>query len=692
MRCSPIHSPCLFLLSVVCLPSLAQAALSGSDVTASEQQVSELTEPAIETVVVTSGYSEGLWQQAVGAVAVLDTRRQTPGMGQDSAELLAGFAGVQADSRSNFAQDTRLSIRGFGARSAFGVRGISLRVDGVPLTMPDGQSQTSSLLLDSIDRVEVQRGPLASLYGNGAGGSIAFYSASPEVSETSLSAAAGSARERRYQLQTSWVGEQHAARVIARTFSADGSRQHSSAEREQLAAQWYYQGEEGLIVVARLDLSRDPLSQDPQGITYEQWQEDPSQVHLVATLFDPRKSSRHRQVSVSANKPHSWGRWQSSVWFGDRQVEQFLSFAGDAVDSGGAVIDLQRQFAGGNAIAERDFGAWQGLLGAELGVMSDARRGFINDYGLRGELQRDEDNTVSNSDLFAGVTWSATERLRLRGGGRVSRVSFDVKDYYFTEGNPDDSGELTFTEPSYFAGVSYGEKHWRLFGNLGAGFGAPTLTELAYRPEGSGFNQDLVPARNRQAELGWRVQKPRWQSSLVAFMVRTRNELVVDQSTGGRTTYRNGADTERQGLEWMLDTELSSSVDWRLGATWLNAEYTAGPYANHAIPGVARTNIYSQWEWQPLGDRLKIAVVGRFRSGVMTSDDNDERVPSAMTWDLALTSPWEAPRWRGEWWVKCSNLLDDDIVGSVIVNQSRGRTIEPAPGRQFSVGLTLTRR
>lgn len=113
----------------------------------------------IETVLVTTAYHSGRWRDAVGAVDTLAMERQLPGLRHDSAELLAGFAGVQADSRSNYAQDTRLSIRGFGARSAFGVRGLNLRMDDIPLTMPDGQSQTSSLLLNDVARVEVVRGP-----------------------------------------------------------------------------------------------------------------------------------------------------------------------------------------------------------------------------------------------------------------------------------------------------------------------------------------------------------------------------------------------------------------------------------------------------------------------------------------------------------------------------------------------------
>ncbi|MDO3386516.1 TonB-dependent receptor [Gilvimarinus sp. SDUM040013] len=649
-------------------------------------------EPDIETVVVTTAFHSGRWKEAVGAVSVLDAERQMPGLRQDSAELLAGFAGVQADSRSNFAQDTRISLRGFGARSAFGVRGINLRVDGVPLTMPDGQSQTSSLLLDSVASVEVLRGPVASLYGNAAGGTIAFNSVAPEFTATSFGIAAGSARQRRYQLQSDWAGAQHSARVIARQFSTEGFREHSSAKRQQLAAQWYFQGDSGLDVRARFDASRDPLTEDPQGITYEQWIEDPQQVHPVAKIFDPRKSIEHQQMSLSASKAQTWGQWQASGWLGTRDVAQFLSFPGDDLNSGGAVIDLDRQFAGVTASAQRSVGSLDWLLGGEFGFMRDDRKGFVNNRGGRGELKRDEVDEVANSDVFTGLTWRIAPPWTVRTGARFSRVSFDVMDNFVTEVNPDDSSQLSFSEPSYFAGVNYEVGQSSLFGNIGSGFETPTLTELAYRNEGTGFNDALVPARNRQLELGWRLASDNWQNSVVMFVIRTLDELVVDQSEGGRTTYRNGAETERQGIEWMLDGAISAQLDWRLSATWLEAEYSKGPYAGNQIPGVARENLYSQWDWKPWGDDVKVSISGYYRSGVMTSDDNSERVPSALTWDVAVSSGWQLGRWGVELWAKCANLTDKSVVGSVIVNQSRGRTIEPAPGRQFNLGVAVTQQ
>lgn len=480
--------------------------------------------------------------------------------------------------------------------------------------------------------------------------------------------------------------------MIASEFSGDGFREYSSAERQQLAGQWYLQSESGLDIRSRIDLSRDPLTQDPQGITLEQWQQDPEQVHPVAAIFKPRKSIDHKQWSLSAGKDESWGRWQGAAWLGEREINQFLSFPGDDLYSGGAVIDLDRQFAGISAKIERQFGALEWLVGTELGQMRDDRRGYVNNRGEQGELKRDEIGTVTNTDIFTSITWPVTDAWLVRAGSRFSRVDFEVEDHFINTVNPDDSGQLLYQEPSYFAGVSYGAERWSLFANLGSGFEAPTLTELAYRNSGTGLNRDLVAARNQQAELGWRLDGVRWQSSLVAFVVHSDDELVVDQSDGGRTTYRNAAQTERAGFEWSFDTEVMPGLDWRLAASWLDAEYSAGPYAGNQLPGVASENAYSQWDWQPWGEGISVSLTSRYRSGVMTTDDNSERVPSAILWDAALQTDWQRAAWRMDIWLKYANLADKHTVGSVIVNQSRGRTIEPAPGRQFDLGVRLSRQ
>ena len=112
---------------------------------------------------------------AIDVIDASDIQRAQPRI--NLSESLQRVPGVVARDRQNFAQDLQISIRGFGARSTFGVRGVRLYTDGIPATMPDGQGQVSHFALDAAQRIEVLRGPFSALYGNSSGGVIALYSA-----------------------------------------------------------------------------------------------------------------------------------------------------------------------------------------------------------------------------------------------------------------------------------------------------------------------------------------------------------------------------------------------------------------------------------------------------------------------------------------------------------------------------------
>lgn len=626
------------------------------------------------------------WGLATGAADVVSVEEQLPGLRFDVAEIFAGLPGVQADSRSNFAQDTRLTLRGFGARSAFGVRGIDIRLDDIPLAMPDGQSQTSVLMTDTLDAVEVLRGPMAVLYGNGAGGVIALHPAIPRDSAVTLGLGGGPDGQRRYRLRGEVAAGDHAARLQVSQFEADGFRDHAAASREQLGLEWFYQPV-GWEVRARLDISRDPDSADPQGLTPAQWREDPTQTHPAAERFDTRKTVDHRQVSVRARRLLEAGHWQVAAWAGERDIQQKLAFPGGDITSGGGIIVLDKTFAGTQAQLTREFGPLALTLGVELEQMRDAREGYVNDFGLRGDQRRDETGRVESLDTFGGLQWTLSDHWQLQAGARYNRLQMEVEDHFVVPGNPDDSGELSFSEPTYALGVNYGRGAWHWFASAGRGFETPTLTELAYRPEGTGLNP-LEASDNRQLETGWRWQGEQLTASLALYAIETRNELVVNTSEGGRTTYRNAAETERRGAEWMSLWQPLDHWRWRLGGNLLDARYSAGPDDGKRLPGVAKTSLYSQWEWLPLaGEQLQLQLAAHYRSRMATGDDNSDFAPAATLWSLAVSSE---QRWGGsriDLWARLANLTDRRAVGAVIVNQAGGRTLEPLPGRELHLGL-----
>lgn len=651
--------------------------------------------PALETLVVTGERSA-----LVAGAQQLDIDQQQPGTRADSAELLRGLTGVQADSRSNYAQDTRITLRGFGARSAFGVRGLELQVDGIPLTTPDGQGQFSGALLDGVSQVQALTGPVAALYGNAAGGVISLKSAAPTQNHVSIGS---SADEEGLSRQTA-LGEYRSgdigARLQATQLDADGNRPHASAERDQLGAQLYYNFDNGIEAQYRFDKEDAPLLQDPLGLTEAQWLADPYQLNSSADFFNTRKSIHHQQHALSVRQQTGDQRWQLAAWTGERDIQQYLAQRGDAPANSGGVVDLSRDFSGANGNYTWDFAlanhAASFTLGGEWARMEDTRKGYINNAGVAGDLRRDELDTGENRDAYAIVQWQASERWDWLLGVRHSDLEFSVDDHYVIPNkNTDDSGERNFSQTAEAISTRYQlDQRWSLQAAAGKGFETPTLTEMAYTNGDKGFNKSLNASDNRQRQLGVDYKNAGLTLGVTAFAISSRNELVVDQSVNGRTTYRNATGTERKGVEFNGLWQINQALDARLAITSLDATYDGGPYDGLQLPGVARLNQYAQINWSPLNNTLLLlSLSGTHRSEVATHDSNAIKAPDYTILDLAASGTVELlASLDMRWWLKLANATDKTYVGSVIVNQSNNRAFEPASQRNLAGGLSLDLR
>lgn len=658
----------------------------------------------IERIIVTATRTEQPWLASPASIDKINVTEQLPGMRSDMAEILAGIAGVQIDSRYNFAQDTRIILRGFGARAAFGVRGVVMRLDGVPLSMPDGQAQTSSVFIDEPSQVEVLRGPIAAVYGNAAGSIINLQSQPAANSYLALSHAIGANARQRSSLDAAMVQDTFSVSGHYARFRTDGDREYASAERDQYALRGTYLLANNIELIARVDDNHAPLLQDPGSLTPMQWAENSSQTFSGAARFNTRKSIRHRQQSLTIQQQLAHYDWQVATWHGLREIEQYLPFRADDITSSGAVIDLARNFYGVhgqfNWRPQVFTGRWQLSLGTDIERQKDTRQGFINNFGTAGELRRDETGRVAKNDLYTLSTLAVTDKLSWLAGFRLSNLVFDVKDRYIVAGiNPDDSGQTRYSETAWTSGLNYQlTKQWALFTAVGHGFETPTLTELAYRNQGTGLNPDLGPAKVMQYEAGikWLSADANGQAQLSLFRVDSDNEIVVDQSIDGRATYRNAAQTERQGVELSWRYQLHPAIQLRAAATLMKARYRDeelnGSLNGLRIPGIADSDVFMQAHYRPWhNDKLRASIVAQYRSRVATSDSNDEFSPSYRLWHASLDAKQTRANWYFSQWLRLDNIMDKDYVGSVVVNQSNGRSFEPAPGRQLSLGFAVER-
>jgi iron complex outermembrane receptor protein len=648
------------------------------------------------------------------SVVALDDDRPRPGT--SVGEALAGLPGVAARERQNYAQDTQLSVRGFGARAGFGVRGVRLYADGIPATLPDGQGQLAHFALAAAERVELLRGPFSALHGHSSGGVLQLWSAP-----------GGPPRETRAQwllgAHDTWLaavrlrdgGERAGYHLAASRFDTGGFRAHGAARRDSVNLVGHLQyAERGRLewVVNRFDA---PRAQDPLGLTRAQARADPRQATAAASLFDTRKSVRQAQGGI--NLEQGLGASQTLRLAGyrsERVVQQFLAVpvaAQASPLSAGGVIDLDGTASGADLRW-----SWQGELagaaaeliaGLERQQQRQRRRGFENflgaQLGVRGALRRDEANDVDQHDQYLQGWWQPAPRWTVLAGARRSRLAFRARDAYVRAGNPDDSGGVRYGRTTPVAGLSFAPTaDLRLYASAGRGFETPTFNELGYRADGgAGLAFDLRPAASRNLELG-----TKWRNAAGAtleaawFRAATDDELAVARNVGGRASFRNVGRTRREGFELAWHAPLAARWTLDLSYTRLDARFHDGfalctsagcsspnvtVPAGTRLPGTARDQAFARLAWQPGAWQLGAELVA---SGPVTVNDvGSERAPGHVLLHLEAARRWRSA--HGAWRVfgRIENALDRDWIGSVIVNEGNARYYEPGPGRSLMLGL-----
>ncbi len=632
---------------------------------------------------------------AVSSVAIRDA-----GLGVNLSDSLGAVPGLLARDRQNYAQDTQISVRGFGARSTFGIRGVRLYVDGIPATQPDGQGQVSHFNLATAQRVEILRGPFSALYGNSSGGVIQLFTADG-AGEPSLNGGVALGSFSTHRVNVGSEGEVGSWRYNFgyMDFGTDGARGHSAATRESMQLKVGAKLADNHQLTLLYNDFDAPDAQDPLGLTSAQFNADPWQAAPVSLQFNTRKSASQRQGGVlydwqlsDAQQLHLMG------YTGRRTVLQYLSIpAGPQANPAhsGGVVDLGTRYEGGEMRWSGDLYPLQLVAGLTYDGLSQRRRGFENfigsTLGVRGALRRDELNKVHAFDQYAQAALRLTPSWSAQLGIRHSEVQFKSDDDYVRAGNADDSGSADYSATTPVASLLWRPRSdLSLYGAFGRGFETPTFAELAYRSDGAGLNFALDPARTRHFELGTKWQSATAHAELALFRADTRDELVVASSSGGRSVYANAGRTRREGVE--LGAGFAFASRWQSGLTytWLQATVREGEGAlvsGNRIPGVPHSALAATLNWTE--GSWQAELQGSYLSRVMVNDANAESAPPYALFNLTLSHRWQQPSSQVQVFLRVDNLLDRRYVGSVIVNDANGRFYESGAGRALLLGLRL---
>lgn len=621
-------------------------------------------------------------------------------------ESLRRVPGINVQNRQDYAQGVRITSRGFGSQTAFGTRNVKILIDGIPATQPDGTGDSEVIDLGDVSRIEVLSGPFSVLYGNAAGGVLQVFSkngpAQPTVGGGILAASYGSWRADANYGGTAKFGADGSFNYMmdASDFYSGGYRDHSSARRQQFYGKYRIQVDPDTSYTILIDGLNEPQSLDPGGLTAAQYHADPRQAGNGADAFDTRKTLRHFQVGlVYRHRIDANNSIQVSLYEATHDVLQYLPFTGSFAASGGGVVDLARKSGGiGARWTHKDHIATipvTAIAGVDFGYEDQHRKGYVNDYGTIGALRRNEQDIARNLAEYLQLNADLTKRLLLDVGLRHSQERYSVQDLFVTPTLTNDSGSVSYSHTSLVAGATYRlTPTTNLFADYGDGFETPTLDQLAYLPNGAaGFNSALRPSTSANYEAGIKsLLGSRTYLKLAVFHIHTSDQIVVSSSNNGRTAYDNAGSTARNGVDASIDSFLPHHVELYGSYTLLDATFKNGAIAGDFLPGVPRQQLYGEADWHDPASGFYTSLNGSWQSRMYVDNQNSAYAPGYFTAGIAGGFRQKLGPLGFNEFLRVSNILNRTYVGAVVIAANNGQYYEPAPGRNFVVGMTAKYR
>jgi iron complex outermembrane receptor protein len=628
---------------------------------------------------------------AVSAMQGEEIHRGRPAVKLNDA--LVRVPGVFVQNEQNYAQDLRVSIRGFGARSAFGIRGIQIQVDGLPYTLPDGQSAFDSIDPNIIQQLEVMRGPASALYGNAAGGVISITtedgSLSPSLDARAVIGEFGFSESLlkgggQYERINTFAALSHV--------KIDGFRDHSQAESSRFYGKLRYDLDDVADITLIMNGMHTPEAYDPGGLTLAQAEANPEQAGSLNLNYDTREVLDDGRIALMYRREVVAGQHLEVAAFGGRRdLENAIPFT---------YIDLEREILGGRIQYDLS-GTLLALdhrlvFGLDLQHQADDRLNYTNVGGEAGnELLLDQDESVTALGLYLQEEVEPMPGLSVLLGGRYDNVQFEIDDHFAMDG--DDSGSRTFDQFTGRWGVTYALRpHVRTYAAIAQSFETPTTTEVVNRPEGGGgINPDIEPQTAINYEIGMKSRfSPRSNLEVALFFIQLDDELIAFRDVTDRVFYRNAGESQRIGAEIGFDHRFARSWQWHLAYTYLDAEFDTfvkedTDLGGNQVPGLPEHRVFSELRYTHVSGLYaagSVLYVGEF----FVDDENSLKNDAYTVLDARLGFEKKFEKWRIEPFGGVRNIFDEAYNSNVRINANGGRYFEPAPERNWYGGLRIS--
>ena len=608
-------------------------------------------------------------------------------------EVLAGVPGLYMQNRYNFSQDLRVSLRGFGARSAFGIRGIKVIVDGIPETLPDGQAGVDSIDLGSASRIEVIRGPSSSNFGNASGGVIAIETETgtdPGFVQTTI--ATGDLGYSKFQLKSGGKTENMNYLINFSKQELDGYREHSVSEGSLMNAKFGFNLSEIDRLKLSLNYTDQPKSQDPGGINLSQVNTDRKSARDRNLSYDSGESLNQKRIGLVYERNHSSGLLTVRNYYVTRDFSNKLPF------KNGGSVNIDREFYGfgmqyqfGESLPEN----FSLTTGFDIDRQDDDRKRFNNDSGKLGSMSFDQQEKVSSNGLFVQSRYDMGN-FSISSGIRYDEVKFDITDRFLSNG--DDSGEIEFDAVSPSFGLNYVMDNGSIFASISSSFETPTTTELANPDTSGGFNALLKPQEANNIEIGYKSIKNDIYREIAVFNIDLNDELVPYEleEFPGRTFYSNVGKSSRKGIETLVSWSVKPNLTLDASYTYSDFSFDSfidknnKDFSGSKLPGLPESFAYFGIRFEN-ENGLNMNFNLNYSGDLFANNANTVKVQAYTVSNFRLSYNISKRNWKILPYLGINNIFDTEFSSNIRINAFGSRYYEPAPERNSYLGITFTR-
>ena len=583
----------------------------------------------------------------------------------------------------NQAQDNRMSIRGFGARSAFGIRGIKIVLDDIPLTTPDGQSQVDNIPFDLIQNIEILKSLSSTRHGNASGGVVYVNTFSELSTDQGVFLKLSFGTHGYKTKEATYSKKRDKSSTILRISQAEsnGYRDHSSYKNKSFFFKHTIDLEKVKLKINSLYFD-SPYAFDPGGLTIESVNENSTQARDRNVLFDAQESVKQLQAGLALDWKTAAGTVKSSLYYSNRDFIGLLPF------TNGGYVELNRDFAGLELSLNSRFNEFEWMFGASAQSQADDRKRFQNNEGVKGEMAMDQLESFDSYGMFALGSLNKP-KYSLQAGVRfdVHQISMD-DNFGLDQQYVDYSNRLSAYSPNI--GFIYNlNKNDELYVNYGSSYETPSLSELSANPDGSGFNNQLSPMVSNGFDIGYRKSTRRLSYSFTAFHIDTKDEIVRYELEGFESMnfYKNLGLSKRYGIEGEGSYNIGNHHIVRASYTQAKYEFE-NQGVKGELAGIPKSNLEFEWLYNKNGFNFKLDF--KQVSSMFADNNNEVKVPSYALANIAVKNNFNIKGFSLNLGLQIRNLFDEKYYDNIRTNAFGNRFYEPASLRQFIFSVNTT--